>query len=98
MEDARPGVRFRPRLGVELPIGAGGRWSAQADAELFLTLRSTASGGDEGLTGLRTQIGGAYEINERLSVSLAYLRQQEIRDGRADVVGHAPLVGLELSF
>ena len=94
----RTGVRFRPRLGVAVPITDDGRWSAKADAELFLTLRSTSLDGDEGLTGLRTQIGAEYEVNDRLSVTLAYLRAQEIREGRPDVVGHAPLIGLELSF
>lgn len=98
VEDGLTGVRFRPRLGVELPIGAGGRWSAQTNAELFLTLRTTSPGGDEGLTGVRTQVGASYQVNDRLSVSLAYLRQQDIRDGRPDVVGHAPFIGLELSF
>lgn len=98
VEEGRVGVRFRPRLGVELPVGSGERWSAQANAELFLTLRSPSPGGEEGLTGMRTQIGAGYRINERLSVSLVYLRQQDIREDAPDVVGHAPLLGLELSF
>jgi hypothetical protein len=54
--------------------------------------------GNEGLTGLRTQIGAAYEVNDRVSVSLAYLRQQDVDPDGPDRVGHAPLVGLELSF
>lgn len=98
VDNQRMGMRFRPRLGVELPIGAGGRWSAQANAELFLTLRSTSLRGDEGLTGLRTQLGVSYAVNDRVSVSLDYLRQQDIQDRRPDVVGHAPLIGIELSF
>jgi hypothetical protein len=44
VEDGRMGVRFRPRAGVEVPIGLSERWSAVANAELFLTLRSTAPG------------------------------------------------------
>jgi hypothetical protein len=94
----RTGVRFRPRAGVSVPVTADGRWSAKADAELFLTLRSTSRGGDEGLTGLRTQIGAEWEVNDRLSLTLAYLRQQDIREDAEDVVGHAPLIGVELSF
>jgi hypothetical protein len=85
-------------LGVALPLSESGRWSAVADAELFLTARSTSPGGDEGLTGLRTQVGVSYEVSDRLSVKLAYLRQQDIRDGAPDIVGHAPLIGVELSF
>ena len=98
VDDRQTGVRLRPRLGVELPLTEDGRWSFETNAELLLTLRSTSAGGDEGLTGLRTQIGAAYEVNERLSVSLAYLRQQDIERDGPDQVGHAPLIGVELSF
>jgi hypothetical protein len=98
VDGGRMGVRLRPRAGVELPLGSSGRWSAKANAELFLTLRSTTPGGDEGLTGVRTQIGAGYKVTERLSVTVAYLRQQDVREGRPDVVGHAPLIGVELSF
>jgi hypothetical protein len=94
----RMGLRLRPRLGVAIPLDEGGRWSFKSDTELFLTLRGNNVGSDEGLTGLRTQIGVAYDINDRLSLSAVYLRQQDIEDGGPDTVGHAPLIGLEYAF
>lgn len=98
VDDRRMGLRLRPRLGVEVPIDRDGQLAFVADAELALTLRSTSAGGDTGLTGLRTQIGASYEVSDRVSVTLAYLRQQDIEEGAADRIGHAPIVGVELSF
>ncbi|MDR6850685.1 hypothetical protein J2Y54_000178 [Sphingomonas sp. BE123] len=92
------GVRLRPRLGVSVPLDTAGRWSFKSDAELFLTLRATDRGGSDGLTGLRTQVGVAHELSERLTISVAYLRQQDIRSARPDRVGHAPIIGIELGF
>lgn len=97
-DDDRMGLRVRPRVGAAIPLDEAERWTFRSDAELFLTLRSTSAGGDEGLTGLRTQIGVSYEVNDRVSVSAAYLRQQDFRDGGPDRVAHAPLIGLELAF
>ena len=95
---AQTGWRLRPRLGVAVPLGQDSRWQAKADAELFLTLRATSATGQTGLTGLRTQAGFAYKVSDKLSLSLAYLRQQDIYRNRPDVVGHAPIVGIEISF
>ncbi|WP_432200071.1 DUF2490 domain-containing protein [Erythrobacter sp. W53] len=94
----RLGLRLRPRLGVSVPLDAAGKWSFGTDAELFLTLRGTSAGGDTGLTGLRTQYKLGYEVNDNLSLSAIYLRQQDFRDNRPDRVGHAPLIGVEYSF
>lgn len=97
-EADRMGLRLRPRLGVALPLGTSGRWTAKADAELFSTLRSTSVGGDDGLTGLRTHIGATRKVNDRLSVGVVYLRQHDIRSGRPDTVGHAQLVTIDRSL
>lgn len=94
----RMGLRLRPRLGLAVPLDEAGRWSFNTDAELFLTLRSNNRGGDHGLGGLRTQVGLSYEVSDRLELSLAYLRQQEIEDGGPDEIGHAPIIGIEYSF
>lgn len=94
----RMGLRLQTRGGVAVPLSGDGRWSGRADAELFLTLRSTSAGGDDGLTGVRTQIGVDYEVNDRLTVGLTYLRQQDFNDGAPDEVGHVPLIGVELSL
>lgn len=97
-DGARMGVRVQPRLGFETPVGKDGRWALFSNAELFFTLRSTSSGGQTGLTGLRTQIGASRELSDHVELTVAYLRQQDILDGRPDRVGHAPLIGLEFSF
>jgi hypothetical protein len=94
----RMGLRVRQRLGVSVPIDANERWKFKTDAELFLTLRSTSDGGDDGLTGLRTQIGVSYDISDRLTLSAAYLRQQDFDNSGPDTVGHAPIIGIEYSF
>ncbi|MGB7408895.1 MAG: DUF2490 domain-containing protein [Pontixanthobacter sp.] len=99
VDDAdRMGFRLRPRLGAAVPIDQDGRWSFKTDAELFLTLRGNNSGSDTGLTGLRTQVGFGYDVNDRLSVSAVYLRQQDFEDDGPDQVGHAPLIGVEFAF
>ncbi|HEY0972968.1 MAG TPA: DUF2490 domain-containing protein [Solimonas sp.] len=92
------GLRIRPRIGLALPIADDKRLQFKTDAELFFTLRSISDSGDTGLTGLRTQIGFSYDINSRLSLSAAYLRQQDISDGGPDAVGHAPILGMELAL
>ena len=96
--DGRMGLRLRPRAGIALPLGEDGRWSAEANAELFWTLRGTSPTSDTGITGLRTQIGVGYEVSDNLELSLAYLRQQDFDDNGPDTVGHAPLIGIEFSF
>ena len=99
VDDAgRMGLRLRTRGGISLPLDREGRWSFDANAEGFWTLRSTLNGGQDGLTGLRTQVGVGYEVSDNLEVSLTYLRQQDIRDNRPDAVGHAPLIGIDFSF
>jgi Protein of unknown function (DUF2490) len=95
---AQTGWRIRARAGVSVPLDDDGRWDVHADAEPFWTLRATSATGQQGLTGLRTQVGLGYEVNERLSLSLTYLRQQDIRDQSEDTVAHAPLIGIEASF
>ncbi len=94
----RMGLRLRPRLGLSVPIDADKRWKFKTDAELFLTLRSTRNGGNDGLTGLRTQIGVSYQANDHLTLSAVYLRQQDIDRTGPDTVGHAPLIGIEFSL
>jgi hypothetical protein len=96
--DPRTGWRFRQRLGTSVPLsGAGDGWTLTGNAEVAVTLRSTAPGGQTGLTGLRTFIGFERGFG-RYDLSLGYLRQQDIRDGAEDRIGHAPLVGLTVTF
>ena len=97
-DQSRVGFRVRPRLGVQVPINEAGDWSFKTDAELFLTLKSTSAGGDDGLTGFRSQFGVSHDVNDSLALSLTYLRQQDFRDNAPDRVGHAPLIGVSYSF
>lgn len=62
-----------------------------------LAARATPPDGQTGLTGLRTFVGFEREFG-RYGVSLGYLRQQDIRDGAPDRIGHAPFIGLDASF
>jgi hypothetical protein len=97
-EADRMGLRLRTRAGVSVPLGEDSPVSFDTNAELFWTLRSNNRGGNQGLTGLRAQIGFGYDVNDRLSVSLAYLRQEDFSDDKPDTVGHAPLIGIEYGF
>jgi hypothetical protein len=90
--------RLRSRVGVNVPLDTDKKWRAIADTEGFFTLRATRAGGQTGLTGLRSQAGFAHEVSDRIGISLTYVRNQEIIDGRPDRVGHAPLFGIEFSF
>jgi hypothetical protein len=94
----RMGLRVRTRLGVSVPLDEAKRWSFDSSAELSKTLRSTGVGGDDGLTGLRTQIGLGYEVNDRLSLGFGYIRQQDFSSGEPDAVGHAPLLSVDVNF
>lgn len=95
---AQTAWRLRPRAGVNVPLNKDKTWRAIADAEGFFTLRATRAGGQTGLTGLRTQLGVTHDVNDRIGLSLVYLRNQDIIDGRPDRIGHAPLFGIEFSF
>ena len=94
----RMGLRLRPRLGVNVPLDEAKRWSFGTNAELFWTLRGTSPGGDTGITGLRTVTGVDYAVSDNLAIGVAYLRQQDFEDDAPDEIGHAPLIGIELSF
>lgn len=96
--DPQTGWRLRQRIGTTIPLTDGeDGWALTGDAELFMTLRSTEPGGQTGVTGLRTFAGFERGFG-RYDVSLGYLRQQDIRDGAEDRVGHAPFVGLTVNF
>jgi hypothetical protein len=90
--------RIRPRGGVDIPLDTDKSWRVYADAEALFTLRAVRAGGQTGLTGARTQLGIIHAVSDRIDLSLTYLRNQDIIDGRPDRVAHAPLIGLEWSF
>ena len=91
-------LRLRTRLGVNVPLDTARNWRAVADAESFWTLQPALVGGQTGLTGLRTRIGGSHRVKDNFTLGVYYLRNQEILQGRRDRVTHAPLIGLDFSF
>ncbi len=96
--DPQTGWRIRQRIGTSVPLGdSDNSWSLAADAEVIVTLRSTNPDGKTGVTGLRTFVGVEREFG-RYEVSLGYLRQQDIRDGAPDRIGHAPFIGVDIAF
>lgn len=94
----RMGLRVQPRVGVSVPLGQSDRWSLDTNAELFFTVKSTSPGGQDGLTGVRTQFAVNYAASDNLELSLTYLRQQDLKDGAPDAVGHEPVVAIAYSF
>ncbi len=95
---AKTGWRLRQRIGAALPLSADkDGWELVGIAEGFLTLRSTSSGGQTGLTGLRT-FAGVERTFGKLDLSIGYTRQQNIRKGAPDRVGHAPTLGLTFNL
>lgn len=92
------GFRFRQRVGVQVPLDEAGKWAAIANAEGFFTLQSTTNNGQTGLTGLRTILEVSHELSDSLEVGLGYVRNQDIRKGRPDRVGHAPLLVLTVGL
>ena len=96
--DPQTGWRVRQRIGTSIPLGdSDNSWSLTADAELFVTVRSTDPDGQTGVTGLRTFVGFEREFG-RYEVSLGYLRQQDVRDNAPDRIGHAPFIGVGVNF
>lgn len=55
----------------------------------------TKPGTITGFSELRTQVGFAHQLNERITLGLLCMRHQWVRISRADTVGHAPLVTFE---
>ena len=96
--DPQTGWRLRQRVGTTIPLSDGeDGWAVTGDVELFVTLRNTEPGGQTGVTGLRTFVGFERSFG-RYDLSVGYLRQQDIRDGVEDRVGHAPFLGLTVNF
>jgi hypothetical protein len=96
--DPQTGWRVRQRIGTSIPLGdSDNSWSLTADAELFVTLRSTEPDGQTGVTGLRTFVGFEREFG-RYELSVGYLRQQDVRDNAPDRIGHAPFIGAGVNF
>lgn len=99
IDDAdRTGIRLRQRIGFGLPLGQEkDGWELAGNAEGFLTLRATSSTGQTGITGLRTYVGVERSFGT-VDFGIGYTRQQNIRKGAPDRVGHAPTLSLTLNL
>jgi hypothetical protein len=84
IDDAgRTGWRLRQRIGYSLPLsGEKGGWKLAGKA---------------GITGLRTFVGFERSLGN-VDLGVGYTRQQNIRKGAADRVGHAPTLSLTLNL
>jgi hypothetical protein len=95
---AQTGWRLRSEHGVRIDLDTAKNWFFRADAEFFFTLQSTSIGSQTGFTEQRSQAGIGHRFSDHVSASLSYKRVQAIRPGRADVVGHIPMIHMEYSF
>ena len=90
--------RLRQRLGTSVPLSnKDDGWALAGNVEGFWTLRATTSSGQTGITGVRTFAGFERSFG-KLDLSVGYTRNQSIRKGAADRVGHAPTVNLTLNL
>lgn len=94
----RTGFRLRTEHGVRIDLDDRQDWFFRADAEFFLVLQATGATGQTGFTEQRSQAGIGHRFSDRFTASLSYKRIQQIRPGRADVVGHAPMIHMEYNF
>lgn len=93
-DQPRTAWRLRQRLGLSVPLSkAKDGWEFATNVEGFFTLRSGTSGGQTGLTTVRAFAGMEREF-ERVELSLGYTRQQNVRRGAPDRIGHAPTIAL----
>jgi hypothetical protein len=90
--------RLRQRVGGAIPLTSEeGGWELVGNIEGFFVLQPSEPGDQTGLTGIRSFIGVERELG-KLELSLGYLRQQTVRRGAEDTVGHAPFIGVGLTF
>jgi hypothetical protein len=90
------GLRLRPRLGFETPLGED--LKVFATQEHFLNLNSTAWGARGGYERMRNAVGLAIPLAENLRGEVGYLNQYRFgRDGGRDRMDHALTFTLNLS-
>lgn len=92
------GWRLRTEHGVRIDLDDERNWFFRADAEFFFVLQATGLTGQTGFTEQRSQAGIGHRFSDHFNASLSYKRVQAVRPGRADVVGHIPMIHMEYSF
>lgn len=94
----RTGFRLRTEHGVRFDLDNKRNWFFRADAEFFFVLQPTGVTGQTGFTEQRSQAGIGHRFSDHFTASLSYKRIQQIRPGRADMIGHAPMIHMEYNF
>ncbi|KQN04608.1 hypothetical protein ASE85_06210 [Sphingobium sp. Leaf26] len=89
-----PGWRLRQRIQASVPIDRAKQWTVIAATELFFHLNRARPGDKTGLAMMRHQIGLRHPVAKAIDAQLLYMRQQNFRDGRPDVVSHIPWLTL----
>ena len=92
----RTSWRLRQRIGTSVPLGDS-KWAGVVHAEGFFVLRAPQYAGATGLTIVRMLVGVERKY-DKVDLTLGYLRQQSIRRGAPDRVGHAPFIGIGITL
>lgn len=86
----RTGWRLRQRAQLLIPLNDAKRWSAVVAGEVMFHLNRARDNETKGFAVLRNEIGLRHKVSKHLDVQLSYMRQQSIRENRADQVLHLP--------
>lgn len=89
-----PVWRLRQRLQASVPIDKAKQWTVIAATEIFFHLNRGRPSDKTGLETMRHQIGLRHPIGKGVDAQLLYMRQQNFRDGRPDVVSYVPWLTL----
>lgn len=90
----RTGWRLRQRAQLLIAIDDAKRWNAVVAGEVMFHLNRARDNDSRGLAVLRSEVGVRHKVSRHLDVQLTYLRQQGIREDRADQVVHTPWLRL----
>lgn len=88
--------RLRQRVQASVPLDRAKKWTAIAATEIFFHLNRARPSDKTGLATMRHQIGLRHPISDHVDAQLLYMRQQNFRDGRPDVVAHIPWLTLSV--
>ncbi|NWK94766.1 DUF2490 domain-containing protein [Sphingobium lactosutens] len=86
--------RLRQRVQASVPVDRAKQWTLIAAGEFFFHLNRARPGDRTGLAMMRHQIGIRHPIARAVDAQLLYMRQQNFREGRPDVVSHIPWLTL----
>lgn len=89
-----PVWRLRQRLQASVPVDRAKQWTVIAATEIFFHLNRGRPSDKTGLATMRHQIGLRHPVAKGVDAQLLYMRQQNFRDGRPDVVSHVPWLTL----